>query len=66
MFTEMDVDHMQAFGIDLSERDDVETHADAIYQQVSAHTMPPPGTGEQWTDEMCERFKAWQTQGCPA
>jgi len=66
MFTDTDVEHMQAFGIDLSDKDDVETHADAIYQQVSAHTMPPPGAGEQWTDEMCDRFKAWQTQGCPA
>lgn len=66
MFTDTDVEHMQAFGIDLSDKDDVETHADDIYQHVSAHTMPPAGTGEQWTDEMCDRFKAWQTQGCPA
>jgi uncharacterized membrane protein len=65
MFTDIDVDHMQALGIDLSSKDDVEEHADGIFQQVSAGTMPPPGTGEQWTDEMCERFQAWQMQGCP-
>ncbi|HXW77816.1 MAG TPA: hypothetical protein VEJ20_10425 [Candidatus Eremiobacteraceae bacterium] len=66
MFTEMDVDHMQAFGMDLSSRDEVAEHADHIYEAVKGKTMPPPNVGEpQWTDEMCERFKSWQSQGCP-
>jgi hypothetical protein len=66
MFTDLDVEHMQGFGMDLSDRDDVEAHADAIYREVSGGTMPPPGAGEStWSGEMCERFKAWQSQGCP-
>jgi hypothetical protein len=66
MFTDMDIAHMQPFGMDLSSRDDVEVHAEAIYREVSGGTMPPKGSGEPpWSDEMCDRFKAWQTQGCP-
>ncbi|MBV9719392.1 MAG: hypothetical protein JOZ77_08730 [Candidatus Eremiobacteraeota bacterium] len=65
MFTEMDVEHMQAAGIDLSDRASVQLHADVIYETVSSGTMPPPNLGEaRWTSEMCERFRQWQTQGC--
>jgi hypothetical protein len=65
MFTDMDVAHMQGFGIDLSSKADVEKNADAIYQTVSTGSMPPSGSGEaRWSTEMCERFKRWQTQGC--
>lgn len=65
MFTDTDVAHMQPFGMDLSSKDDVEAHADAIYIAVSGGTMPPEGSGEQqWTQAMCARFKEWQTQGC--
>lgn len=67
MFTDMDVAHMQHAGMDLSLRDDVEKHADAIYTAVSNGTMPPPSAGEpRWTAEMCETFKRWQEQGYPA
>lgn len=66
MFTEIDVDHMQPLGIDLSDRDDVERNADAIYSAVSQGSMPPSNSGERWTPEMCARFKQWQSQGCPA
>jgi hypothetical protein len=66
MFTDMDIEHMEAYDMDLGSRDDVEAHADAIYREVSGGTMPPPGAGEStWSGEMCERFKAWQSQGCP-
>jgi hypothetical protein len=66
LFTDMDVDHMKNVGIDLSDHADVKDNADAIYSTVSERSMPPPGIGEpQWTDEMCETFKAWQSQGCP-
>jgi hypothetical protein len=64
MFTDMDVDHMQAFGIDLSSAASVKEHAAAIYATVSQGSMPPPGSGEaRWTPEMCERFKRWMEQG---
>ena len=67
MFTDMDVDHMKHAGMDLSNRDDVEKHADAIYQTVSAGIMPPPSAGEpRWSEAMCATFKRWQEQGYPA
>jgi hypothetical protein len=66
MFTQTDVEHMQNLGIDLSSRGDVEKHAAAIYETVTSGAMPPPGTGERWTAEMCERFKRWRDGGCSA
>jgi hypothetical protein len=66
MFTEMDVEHMKPAGIDLSDRNDVQKHADAIYETVSSGSMPPQGSGEaRWTSEMCETFKQWRDDGCP-
>jgi hypothetical protein len=65
MFTDADVVHMQPLGIDLSSKDDVEKHAEAIYKVVSEGTMPPRSSGEdRWPPEKCERFKLWQSQGC--
>ena len=65
MFTDTDVDHMKAFDLDLSSRDDVQKHAAEIYETVTGGTMPPPGSGEaRWTPAMCERFKLWVDQGC--
>jgi len=63
MFTETDVAHMKPFGIDLSSFDDVKANAKAIHATVSDGSMPPPGTGETWTAEMCERFQRWCDQG---
>jgi hypothetical protein len=66
MFTDLDVAHMGPLGIDLSSRDDVADHADSIYSTVSSGSMPPESSGEaRWTQDMCARFKLWQTQGCP-
>ncbi len=66
MFSDLDVAHMKPAGIDLSDRADVETHAEAIYQTVSQGIMPPPPSGEaRWSPEMCERFQQWRDQGCP-
>jgi hypothetical protein len=66
MFTDLDVAHMKPAGIDLSDRADVEAHAAAIYETVSEGIMPPSSSGEaRWSPEMCERFKQWQSQGCP-
>jgi tyrosinase len=66
MFTDMDVAHMKGLGIDLSDRNDVMAHADAIYGTVSSGAMPPPASGEvRWSAEMCDRFKRWQGAGFP-
>jgi hypothetical protein len=65
MFTQMDVDHMQAF-MDLADRDSVFENADAIYDTVLGGLMPPSSSGEpRWTPEMCATFKRWQEQGGP-
>lgn len=66
MFTDVDVAHMKPAGIDLSSKDSVQAHAQAIYEKVSDGSMPPPGAGEaRWSAQMCERFKRWQAEGCP-
>jgi hypothetical protein len=63
MFTDIDVDHMKRAGMDLSDRDDVEKHAASILDVVTDGSMPPKGTGETWTPEMCGTFKRWTEQG---
>ncbi|MGA8099217.1 MAG: hypothetical protein WB810_11215 [Candidatus Cybelea sp.] len=66
MFTEMDVEHMQGFGLDLSDYAAVKKGASTIFETVSSGSMPPPGSGEaRWTSEMCDTFKRWQDAGCP-
>ena len=66
MFTDMDVEHMRK-AMDLSNRDSVFLHADAIYEAVSSGHMPPASSGElPWTPQMCATFKAWTDQGGPA
>ena len=62
LFTDTDVAHM-AFAMDLSDRHSVAEHARAIYDAVSNGSMPPPGTGEPWTPEMCATFKRWMDEG---
>lgn len=63
MFTEMDIAHMRKV-MDLSNRESVLEHADAIYKTVSSGTMPPPSSGEgRWSTEMCAKFKLWIDQG---
>lgn len=65
MFTDMDVEHMKAFDLDLSDKDTVEEHADAIYATVSQGSMPPSNSGEpRWSDDMCARFDRWRKTGC--
>jgi hypothetical protein len=64
LFTDLDVDHMKHAGMDLSDRDDVEKHSQAILRTVTDGSMPPSGTGERWTPEMCATFKTWADQGC--
>ena len=64
LFTDVDVAHMRPIGIDLSDRASVAEHANAILETVTAGTMPPPGTSQRWTGEMCETFKRWRDEGC--
>jgi hypothetical protein len=63
LFTDLDVDHMKPLGVDLSSHDDVAKNADGILAVVTDGTMPPPGTGERWTTEMCDTFQRWVEGG---
>ncbi len=65
LFTDVDVSHMEAAGLDLTSRDSVAAQAAAILSSVSSGEMPPPDTGRTWTKEMCDTFEAWMNQGCP-
>jgi len=66
LFTDTDVEHMKGFGLDLSSRDDVARRAKDIFSVVTAGTMPPPAEGgDPWSQEMCETFRQWMSQGCP-
>lgn len=63
MFTDVDVNHMKAFGMDLSSRDDVEKHAKNILGAVSSGMMPPPAENRRWSKEMCATFEQWMQGG---
>ena len=63
MFTDMDIAHMSGM-MDLSDRDSVLQHKDAIYAAVLNGSMPPPSSGEsKWSAEMCAMFKRWADGG---
>ena len=65
LFSDVDVNHMKRFGLDLSSHDDVAKQSGRIYSVVTAGTMPPPADGrEPWSQEMCETFRQWVDQGC--
>lgn len=62
LFTAMDRDHMlnQVGLFDLWSYDDVKANANAIYDAVKNHTMPPPGSGEaSWAAAQVGKFKQW-------
>ncbi len=63
MFTDVDVDHMKSFGLDLSSRDDVEKHANNILSVVSSGDMPPRTENRPWTKDMCAKFQQWMNSG---
>lgn len=66
LFTDIDIQHMAAYGLDLSSRDGVAKEAKQILSVVTAGTMPPPSSdGKRWTPEMIETFQQWADQGCP-
>jgi hypothetical protein len=66
MFTPTDILHMKTKGIDLGDYHSVKINAVPIYNQVSSHRMPPPGSGEQpWPQSWIDTFGCWIQQGCP-
>ncbi len=69
MFTPLDVAHMKQVTnnqLDLSSYTSVKIWAHKIYNEVSSHGMPPPGSGEQpWSAAWVNTFGCWVKQGCP-
>ena len=63
MFSDVDVEHMKRFGMDLSSRDDVAKHAKNILAAVTSGIMPPPAENRTWTKDMCATFERWMNTG---
>ena len=64
-FTDDDITHMRAHGIDLATYDDVKNNAGSIYGQVAAGNMPPPPKYKPWSTEWVSSFLAWMSAGYP-
>ena len=62
LFRQVDIEHMQGFGIDLSVYKDVFDNADDIYSQVSDGNMPPP-PDSPWSPDKVQLFKDWMDGG---
>lgn len=65
LFSDLDVDHMKPFGMDLSAHASVKEHAANILSAVTSGMMPPRGENRTWTREMCDMFERWMKEGCP-
>jgi hypothetical protein len=59
LFRELDVSSMSG-AFDLSSYEDVRANAEAIYQYLSAGTMPCDGA---WPAEHVQRFRTWMDTG---
>jgi hypothetical protein len=64
MFTQEDITHMQAQGLDLTSYDNVVSSAPGIYGQVAAGNMPPPPEGP-WSADQVATFLNWMSNGYP-
>lgn len=58
-FRQQDVDAMRWL-LDLSKYDDVKAHAELVYGQLSAGTMPCDGA---WPADHVARFRQWIDEG---
>jgi hypothetical protein len=68
LFTQTDIAHMAELSVRLDDYSYMSQsdNASDVYGQVSSHSMPPAGSGEQpWTDQQVELFKTWIDDGCP-
>jgi hypothetical protein len=59
LFRDKDVDEMQ-FAFDLSQYDDVKSHAAAIYDRLADGSMPCDGA---WSEDRIALFRQWMDEG---
>ena len=59
LFRDKDINSMRK-AFDLSNYDDVRSHADAIYGKVSAGSMPCDGA---WPQDKVDLFRRWMDEG---
>jgi hypothetical protein len=52
-----------SFAFDLSDYDDVKNNADAIYEGLSAGSIPCDG---EWSEDQVALFRQWMDEGYPA
>ena len=60
LFRDEDLEEMQ-FAFDLSQYDDVKSHAEAIYERLADGSMPCDGA---WTEDRVALFRQWMEEGC--
>jgi tyrosinase len=63
-FTQTDIDHMGAKGIDLATYKGVVANAPSIYAQTQSGTMPP-GDANKWSSNRVQTFLNWITDNYP-
>jgi len=66
LFTQMDIDHMQGFGVELDSYDYMKDpgNAKSVYYQVSQKLMPPAHSGEDpWSEDKVALFDDWMEGG---
>jgi hypothetical protein len=66
LFTAMDIEHMEGFGVELDSYDYMKQpgNAKSVYYQVSSGLMPPPDSGEDpWSEDKVALFDEWMEGG---
>ncbi len=67
-FSNLDIQHMKQYGINLGDHKNVKDRSGDIYSMVQSKRMPPPprekGDGP-WEQKKIENFGIWMKAGCP-
>ncbi len=67
LFRDVDVEHMNDFGLDLSSHQEVRDSSAEILRRVqeSGPSRMPPPPDPPWTAAQVALFKQWIDEGCP-
>jgi hypothetical protein len=68
LFRQIDIDHMNNFGVDLSTYDGVKENAEEILSRLKDTTrpMPPVSDGGPWPLNQIDLFERWMQEGFPS